>query len=183
MQQQPLGRRFTFERAYSVLVAVKGLNGLLEFAAGLLLILAPSRIAVALAAVAAELAEGTSPIRDAAARAVGAAFGGVVTGALPLALFFLVHGVVKLLTVYALLRRAIRWYPLAIVALTALLGVQIADLVATPSIGGWVLTILDVLILALVAWEYRRLRRGGSSTGAAPMALGAARVVASAPPR
>ena len=106
-----------------------------------------------------------------------------MAGALPLALFFLVHGVVKLLTVYALLRRAVRWYPLAIAALAALLGVQIADLVAAPTLGGWVLTILDVLILALVTWEYRRLRRGGSISGAARTAVGTARVVAPAAPR
>ena len=151
--------RSTFERVYSVVVAVKGLDGLVEFVAGLILLVAPRLTGSALNALATELAEGTSPLRAAAAASIAAAGGGLVTGAAPLAVFLLVHGVVKLLTVYALIRRAVRWYPWALLALCALLVVQLVGVLTAPAIGGWVLVVLDVVVITLVGWEYERLRR------------------------
>jgi uncharacterized membrane protein len=152
------GPRSTFDRVYSVVVAIKGLDGLVELLAGLVLLVAPRLTGSALDALATELAEGTSPLRDAAAQSIAAAGGGLVTGAAPLAIFLLVHGVVKLLTVYALLRRAIRWYPWALLALAVLLVVQLVDLITAPAVGGVVLAVLDVVVIVLVAYEYRRLR-------------------------
>lgn len=151
-------RRSGFERAYSVVVAVKGVDGLLEAVAGALLLVAPSSAAALLQAVASELAEGSTPIAHAAARSVSAASHGAAVSAAPLALFFLVHGVVKLLTVVALLRRAVRWYPWAIAALGVLLVVQAVDVVRSPGIGGALLVALDVAVLTLVLVEYRHLR-------------------------
>jgi uncharacterized membrane protein len=156
--------RSTFERFYSVVVAIKGIDGLVETVAGLLLLLAPRLTGSALESLAAELAEGTSPLRDAASRSIASAGGGLVTGAAPLALFLLVHGIVKLLTVTALLRRAVRWYPWALAVLCVLFLVQLADLITAPAIGGWVLVGLDVVVIVLVAWEYERLRRERTSS-------------------
>lgn len=151
-------RRRGFERAYSVVVAVKGLDGLLEAVAGALLLVAPRSAASLLQSIAAELAEGATPLAHVAARSVSAAGHGAVTSAAPLALFFLVHGAVKLLTVVALLRRAVRWYPWAILALAVLLVVQVVDVVRTPGVGGAALVALDVVVLAFVLVEYRHLR-------------------------
>ena len=148
-----------FERVYSAIVALKGVYGLLELLGGLALLFVPDAAGGVLIAVATELAEGASPLRRAAASSLAAAGSGIVAGAVPFALFLLVHGVVKLLTAYALLRRAIRWYPWAIAVLSALLVVQVVDVVGAPAQGGWVLAVLDVLVLALVVWEYRRLQR------------------------
>ena len=156
-------RRTRFERVYSLLILVKGVDGLLEFVCGLVLLMAPRITGAMLESVAAELAEGTFPLRDAAARSIASVGGGVVTGAAPLAAFLLVHAVVKLVTVQALLRRAVRWYPWAIAALTVLLGAQIVDLVAAPRVGGAVLGTLDVVVIAVVGWEYRRLRAESGS--------------------
>ena len=158
-------RRTRFERVYSLLILAKGVDGLLELVGGLVLLVAPRITGALLESVAAELAEGTSPLRDAAARSIASAGGGVVTGAVPLAAFLLVHAVVKLVTVGALLRRAVRWYPWAIAALTVLLGAQVVDLVAAPRIGGAVLGILDVVVILVVGWEYRRLRAETSADG------------------
>lgn len=152
------GDASAFERAYSVVVAVKGFYGLVELLAGAVLLLVPDFAGQLLTGVALELAEGAVTLRVAAAHAVAAASAGVAAGAVPLALFLLVHGVVKLLTAYALLRRAIRWYPWALGALGALLVVQAVDLVNAPTAGAWVLAVLDVAVVALVTWEYRRLR-------------------------
>lgn len=151
--------RSTFERIYSIIVTVKGFDGAVELVAGLILLVAPRLTGSGLTALATELAEGTSPLRDAAASSIAAAGGGLVTGAAPLAVFLLVHGIVKLLTVTALLRRAIRCYPWALAVLAVLLVVQLADLITAPAVGGAVLAVLDVVVIALVTWEYRRLRR------------------------
>jgi uncharacterized membrane protein len=159
-------RRPTFERVYSVVVAAKGVDGLIELVAGLILLVAPRLTGRGLEALAVELAEGTSPLRAAAATSIEAARGGLVRGAAPLALFLLIHGAVKLLTVIALLRRAVRWYPWALVALSVLLVVQLVDLITAPAIGGEVLAALDVVVLVVVAWEYRRLRRDRWAAGA-----------------
>lgn len=70
-----------------------------------------------------------------------------------------VDGVVELLTVRALLRRSLRWYPWATPAVFALLVVQLVSLVRAPTVGGEVLTVLDVLVLVLVVLEPVRLRR------------------------
>jgi uncharacterized membrane protein len=156
--------RSTFERIYSVVVAFKGLDGTIELLAGLILLVAPRLTGSALDALATELAEGTSPLRTAAAQSIAAADGGLVTGAAPLALFLLIHGAVKLLTVYALLRRAIRWYPWALLTLIVLFLVQLVDLITAPAIGGWVLVGLDVLVITVVAWEYERLRKERSAS-------------------
>jgi uncharacterized membrane protein len=161
IRRQP---RPTFERVYSVVVAVKGLDGLVELVAGLILLVAPRLTGRGLEALAVELAEGTSPLRAAAARSIEAAGDGLVTGAAPLALFLLVHGVVKVLTVVALLRRAVRWYPCALVALFVLLVLQVVDLASAPAPGGEALAVLDVVVIVLVALEYRRLRAGGAAT-------------------
>jgi uncharacterized membrane protein len=152
-------QRSAFERVYSVIVAIKGLDGVLELVAGLVLLLAPDVAAGAFTALADELAEGSSVLQQALAMSADAASGGVAAGALPLAVFLVIHGVVKLLTVTALLRRAVRWYPWAIGALVVLLVAQVVDVVASPGIGGVVLAVLDVAVLVLVVWEYRRLRR------------------------
>lgn len=82
-----------------------------------------------------------------------------MTGTAPLAVVLLVHGLAKLLTVTALLRRAFRCSPRALAALSILLVAQLADLVTAPAVGGTVLAVLDVVVITLVTWEYRRLRR------------------------
>jgi uncharacterized membrane protein len=157
------GDATAFERVYSVIVAGKGLYGLLELFAGSVMLLAPGATSQVLTAVALELAEGSVALRDAAAHALASASAGVTAGAVPLALFLIVHGIVKLLTAYALLRRAIRWYPWALAALGVLLIVQAVDLTIAPSTGAWVLAVLDAVVIALVTWEYRRLRSDGAS--------------------
>jgi uncharacterized membrane protein len=162
--------RSTFDRIYSVAVAFKGVDGTVELLAGLVLLVAPRLTGSALYALAAELAEGTSPLRDAAAHSIAAAGGGLVTGAAPLAVFLLIHGAVKLLTVYALLRRMIRWYPWALLALVVLFLVQLVDLITAPAVGGWVLVGLDVLVITLVGWEYERLRKERAASIAAARA-------------
>jgi uncharacterized membrane protein len=93
---------------------------------------------------------------------------GLAGGVAVFAVFLLVHGVVKVGTVYCLLRRAVRFYPYALGALVVLLVGQVVDLAAGPSTGKAVLAVLDVVVIGLVSWEYRRLRRERAARQAPP---------------
>jgi uncharacterized membrane protein len=75
-----------------------------------------------------------------------------------LAAFLLVHGVVKCLSAFCLLRRAVRAYPWAIAALGALLVYQVVDAAVSASITMAALAVLDAAVIALVVGEYRQLR-------------------------
>jgi uncharacterized membrane protein len=141
-----------------VVVAIKGLDGALELAAGLILLVAPRLTGSALEVLTAEFAEGTVPLHAAAALSIAAAHGGSVTGAAPLAGFLVIQGVVKLTVVSVLRSRAVRWYPWALVVLSALFLLQVVDLITAPVVGGWLLVALDVVVILLVAGEYERFR-------------------------
>ncbi|HEY0374921.1 MAG TPA: DUF2127 domain-containing protein [Amnibacterium sp.] len=150
-------RRSLFERVYGFAIAMKGVDGAIELAAGLLLLLAPDAIRWGLQGGAAEAKEQLTPLRVFLAGELVRADQMVAAGVAVLAIALLVHGVVKLVTVYCLLRRILAAYPWAVLVLVGLLIWQVAVLVSGPSAGSAVLVALDVLVLALVAREWRLL--------------------------
>lgn len=75
-----------------------------------------------------------------------------------LGIYFLVHGIVKVAIVVAIIVGAVRVYPWAIAALTALTIFQIVELALKPSIGIALLTVLDIIIIALTWREWRERR-------------------------
>jgi uncharacterized membrane protein len=160
--------RSLFERVYGIAIALKGLDGAIELVVGLLLLVAPGAIRWGLRGGAAEAAEGFTPVRQFVADELLRADQVVASGVAVLAVALLVHGVVKLVTVYCLLRRILAAYPWAVLVLAALLIWQAAVLVADPTVGSAVLAALDVLVLALVAREWRLLvaERDRSSSSA-----------------
>jgi uncharacterized membrane protein len=161
-------RRSLFERVYGVVVAMKGLDGLLELAAGLLLLIAPQAVRWGLRGGAAEAREQLTPLRAFLAGELVRADQVVANGVAVLAVVLLVHGVVKVATVYCLLRRILAAYPWAVLVLAALLVWQLVVLVTDPTAGSAVLVALDVLVLALVSREWRLLagqRRAAEEEG------------------
>jgi uncharacterized membrane protein len=150
-------RRSLFDRVYGVAIALKGLDGAIELIAGLLLLLAPNAIRWGLQGGAAEADERFTPFRAFLADELLRADQVVAAGVAVLAVVLLVHGVVKLVTVYCLLRRILAAYPWAVLVLVGLLIWQSAVLVTDPSAGSAVLAALDVVVLALVAREWRVL--------------------------
>jgi uncharacterized membrane protein len=150
-------RRSLFERVYGVAIALKGIDGAIELVTGLLLLLAPGSIRWGLRGGAAEASEQLTPVRAFVAGELLRADQVVAAGVAVLAVALLVHGLVKLVTVYCLLRRILAAYPWAVLVLIGLLIWQVAVLVSVPTVGSAVLAALDVLVLALVAREWRLL--------------------------
>lgn len=150
-------RRSLFERVYGAAVALKGLDGVLELLAGLLLLLAPQAVRWGLRGTAAEAREQLTPLRSFLADELIRADQVVASGVVVLAVVLLVHGVVKVVTVYCLLRRILAAYPWAVLVLAALLVWQIAVLATDPTTGSAVLAVLDVVVLGLVSREWRLL--------------------------
>ena len=75
-----------------------------------------------------------------------------------MALYVLIHGVIKLGLVWALLRRVMLAYPLSIVVFAGFIAYQLYRYTLTHSLGLLALTLLDVVVIALIWLEYRALR-------------------------
>lgn len=77
-----------------------------------------------------------------------------------IALYLLIHGLVKMSLVWALLRRVLIAYPASIVIFTGFIVYQLYRYTLTPGPGLLALTVLDFVVIALIALEYRALRSG-----------------------
>jgi len=146
---------------FRIVLICKGLDGLLELVGGvLLLIVRPSQIQGLAALITREelqedpgdfianhvLSASHSLVHDA-----GLSFWG--------ALYLLVHGVVKVVLVWAVLRDRLWAYPWMIGFLVLFIGYQIYAMVVHFTWGLLLLTLLDVVVCWLTVREYRRLRR------------------------
>lgn len=155
----PFRLRHWFERFYKIGVGIKGIDGLIELAAGIALLVSPQLVHVFLQSFASELGEHSSH-----------KFGFIIeyiaridsdlarSGTTFLIIFLVIHGLVKLGLVYCLLRKIIRAYPVALAILVIFLAYQSYVLIVNPSIAMAIFTILDVAIVWLVWGEYRDLK-------------------------
>ena len=76
-----------------------------------------------------------------------------------LIIFLIGHGIVKLALVYCLLRRILWAYPYALGVLSLFLVYQLYALARDPSsVGMWLFTILDIVIIWLVWGEWKDLK-------------------------
>lgn len=149
-----------FNTAYKIGVGIKGVDGLVELLAGILLLISPHSPHHLLTNAAREAAEHSQSIFQLMTRQLvhlDAQLTGHVIGFV--ILFLIIHGVVKLGLVYALFRK-IQWlYPYALGVLLVLLGIQIAPLFRHPTdLFLWLFTLLDVAIVYLVWGEYQDLK-------------------------
>jgi uncharacterized membrane protein len=149
-----------FELIYRIGVAIKGMDGLVELIAGLALVISPSIVHTILMNL-----MGRAQVHDGKAFYVISEYIARLdndltkSGLLFLTIFLIGHGVVKLVLVYCLLRRYIHAYPYALSVLCLFLLYQLYVLVQDPlSIGMWLFTILDIVIIWLVWGEYKDLK-------------------------
>lgn len=151
-------RQRVLDLLFFIGVVVKGLDGLVELIGGIvILVLSPAGLQhLAQIATAHELAEDPHDIL--ANLILHGAVNLAPKTAGFLAAYLLVHGVVKLAIVLALLRGSRRIYPWAIAALTMFLIFQVYELFVSPSVFIVVLTVMDVLIIALTWREWRHDR-------------------------
>ncbi|WP_308159233.1 DUF2127 domain-containing protein [Curtobacterium sp. ISL-83] len=142
-------------------IGLKAIDGVIEFVAGLLLlVLHPAQItAMARAATAEELREDPHDLishlvlHGAATLSADAAVAASV--------FLLLHGIVKIGIVIALILGTQRLYPLAIIALIGFVVWQVVELVLHPGFGLAGLAAFDVVVIVLTWREWRQHRSLG----------------------
>ncbi len=144
------------DRTFFVSLIAKLADGVIELVGGVVLfVLSPAQIQRAVAAVTrGELAEDpNSLIANLLVR-----YAGQLNVSLTVfgALYFLVHGVVKVLLVVAVLRDHLWAYPWLIAFLVAFIGFQGYELVVHFSWGLVFLTVFDAFIVYLATREYQR---------------------------
>ena len=152
-------RERVLEIVFRVTLIVKGADGVLELIGGvLLLFLTPERMnAVVRFLTQHEL--GQDPDDPIANWIVH--FSHHLTGSATLfgAVYLLLHGIVKVVLVWAVLREQLWAYPWMIGFLAVFIGWQTWELARHFSWGMVALTAFDVLIVALTVHEYRVQRR------------------------
>ena len=149
-----------FETAYKVGVAIKGFDGLVELVAGLLLLFSPHTLHVLLGAVVTEANHHHGHVTHIVATSIGRLDDDLARSGLTFLIIFLIgHGIVKLTLVYCLLKRILKAYPYAIGVLGLFLAYQLYALIRDPfSVGMWLFTVLDVVIIWLVWGEWKDLK-------------------------
>lgn len=142
-------------RAFRITLVLKGLDGLLELmGAVLLLTVAPNQISVLVRMLTQhELFE--DPHDLIANLLLNSASGLTLSATLFGAIYLLLHGVVKIVLVWAVLRDYLWAYPWMMAFLLVFIGYQIYRLVTHFSLGMFALTVFDVLVLWLTWYEYR----------------------------
>lgn len=146
------------ERLFRLAVAIKGLDGLVELVAAIVLLAVP-------AAFVREVVEGVlardllGPPDGSLARHFIAGTAEFASGNRTFAVVYLgLHGILKLAMVVALLRKWVRAYPLVIAVLALFVAYELYRAFHTGSIVLPVLAAIDVAIIVLVIREYRALR-------------------------
>ena len=77
-----------------------------------------------------------------------------------LVVYLLIHAVVKLVAVLGIISKRLWAYPFALITLGLLMLYQLYSIILKPSLGIVLLTILDIIVLWLIAREYKRIRDG-----------------------
>lgn len=152
--------RTLLDKTYQLGLFIKGFDGALELIGGMLLIIVPPTAISGLARFLTQR-EITEDPHDFVANHI-LAYGNALAHGQHLfaSLFLLTHGAVKVALVIALLRQKFWAYPWALGVLTLFLVYQVYLLVTQASVGMWLLTILDIVVIALVWREWRRVRQG-----------------------
>jgi len=154
-----------FERIYKIGVAIKGFDGIVEFIVGVLLVTAPGLLHLILRAGIGEAAEHTSRTASFIAQYIARVDGSLAkSSTVFLAIFLISHGLVKIVLAYCLLKEILWIYPYALIVLVGFLVYQVYLTILSPTIGTVLFCLLDLIIIALVWDEWRRLKHPVKST-------------------
>ncbi len=143
------------DRVFTAGVILKGIDGLLEVAGGLLfLTLDPRTLNAAVRFLTAnELSEDPADVVANALRRAAAHLTGDIAAFA--AIYLVAHGVIKLVLVSGLLRRKTWAFPTALVVLGAFVVYQSYRIVLGHSLAMAVLTVADLVVIWAVWREYR----------------------------
>jgi len=151
--------------AFEVGIFFKGLDGVLEIVGGVLLFLVrPETIGRIVGALTQhELSEDP---HDAIARGLVRAADQIAAGSRTFAgVYLLSHGLIKIFLVESLFRGRLWAYPTAIVFFVFFIAYQLYRYYLEPSLAMIVLSVLDLVVIALTWLEYGRLKRVRSAAG------------------
>ena len=139
-------------------VALKGLDALLELVGGAALwVVSPGWIAGAVHALTQD--EISEDPHDLVANMLRHAAGRLsLSGEHFMAVYLLVHGVVKGVAVWALVRGRLWAYPMAIVVFGGFIAYQMYRYTLTGGLGLVALTVFDVVVVWLIWLEYRAVK-------------------------
>jgi uncharacterized membrane protein len=144
------------DRTFRVILILKGLDGVLELVGGILLLLvSPQQIgSIARLLTQHELSEDP---HDLIANALVHATGNLSASAsLFGAIYLLLHGLVKVVLVWAVLQEKLWAYPWMIAFLLVFIAYQLYKILVSFSWGMALLTAFDIFIVWLTWREYRR---------------------------
>jgi len=142
-------------RIFRVTLYLKGLDGLLELIGGGLLLLVPPNQIGTLVRILTQHELSEDPQDLVANALIIAAHGLTLSASLFGAIYLLLHGFVKVILVWAVLRNFLWAYPWMMAFLLIFIGYQVYQLVVKFSLGMALLTVFDLLILWLTWYEYR----------------------------
>lgn len=156
------------DRVFEISIVVKGINGVIELIAGVaLFFLDPQWIRTAWTGFTAHLVVGHehSPIWQWFVHLADALDTKATVFA---AIYLLLHGVIKVVLVWALLKELMWAYPWMLATLCAFIAYQCYELIVHFSWWMLALTVFDILIVALTAreWQLHRQRRAASVAAA-----------------
>jgi uncharacterized membrane protein len=144
---------------FDATVYVKGIDGVLQIIGGIILLTVSNARVTGILGFLTTHELSRNP-RDIVARAIASAAASLSADSQFLgALYLLLHGVVKVALVVALLKRLLWAYPAALVVFALFLVYQVDRYTHGHSILMLALCVLDVLVIAMTAIEYQRLRR------------------------
>lgn len=146
------------EILFLVSVWFKGLDGLLELLGGAALLSVSPGFVLGLVRLLTQDEIAEDP-RDLVANALLRGASRLsLAGEHFMALYLIIHGVVKIALVSALLKRFLIAYPLSIVVFAGFVAYQLYRYTFTRGLGLLALTALDFVVIALICLEYRALR-------------------------
>ena len=155
-----MSKETSTERLFRIAITLKGLDGAVQLIGALVLAFVPATVVTgfAHAVITRDLLGDPSGTlaRHLQTAAENFAGGGAKTFAV---VYLLAHGLLKLALVWALARKWVRAYPVAMVVLAAFVVYEIYRAVETHSIALPFFAALDAVIIVLVYREYRNLKR------------------------
>ncbi len=80
-----------------------------------------------------------------------------ISAQLFVSVYFLIHGFVKILLIYALLKQKLWAFPVAIIVFGLFLACQIYEYIQSPQLSLVVLSVLDIIVIVLTYIEYKHI--------------------------
>ncbi|MBI1729326.1 DUF2127 domain-containing protein [Candidatus Acetothermia bacterium] len=158
MKHDPARAKTVLHRAFEIGILLKGFDGVLEILGGLMLLyLNPARMDALIRRLTQhELSEDPNDIFANFLLSLAQHFS--VSGQIFGSIYLLIHGAVKVGIIVALWQRVWWAYPVAILVFVVFGGYQMYQSVYHPSLFLIFLTLLDIAVIYLTWWEWRRHR-------------------------